>query len=50
MSVQVNLANPTQTFDTSNDEIVNVRNSIVLADALAKKGIKFEEVFRNISI
>ncbi len=33
---------PIYMMHTSNDQVVDVRNSLVLADALAKQGIKFE--------
>ena len=35
-------SSPIYMMHTSNDGAVNVRNSLVLADALAKQGIKFE--------
>jgi len=35
-------SSPVYMMHTSNDELVDVRNSLVMADALAKQGIKFE--------
>ena len=35
-------SSPAYIIHTSNDEIVNVRNSLLLADLFASKGIKFE--------